>query len=200
MSQPLDVKRRFPGWSEQSPEQWRDATCRAVKDLKSQTDLSCVRAIGLSGQMHGATLLDKHHKPLRDAILWNDGRSALECVELESLEPEFITLGGNRVMPGFTAPKIQWVRKNEPELFEKIDKVLLPKDYLRFKMTGEFASDLSDSAGTLWLDIKKRDWSDNMLSACGLERKHMPELFEGCQITGYLKPELAKCYMLHTDE
>jgi xylulokinase len=105
--------------------------------------------------MHGATLLGADDKPLRPCILWNDGRSAKQCAELESAEPKFLTLGGNRVMPGFTAPKLQWVRENEPDIFAKTAKVLLPKDYVRLKLTGDHVGDMSDSAGTLWLDVAK---------------------------------------------
>ncbi len=112
-----------------------------------------MRAIGLSGQMHGATLLDKQQRALRPAILWNDGRSALQCAELEAAVPDLPKITGNRAMPGFTAPKLLWVRKHEPKIFADTAMVLLPKDYVRLRMTGETASDMSDSAGTLWLDV-----------------------------------------------
>ncbi|MGF1756467.1 xylulokinase [Photobacterium sagamiensis] len=188
---PLKVSRPHDLWSEQKPEDWWEATCQAIKGLKEETDLSNVKAVGLSGQMHGATLLDKDGNVLRPAILWNDGRSHKECKELEELVPNSRNITGNLMMPGFTAPKLLWIKNNEPEIFEQIDKVLLPKDYLRYKMTGDFASDMSDSAGTMWLDVARRDWSDELLEATGLSIENMPELFEGTQVTGILTPEIA---------
>ena len=187
----LTVSRPHPLWSEQDPEQWWLATDRAVKALGQQHSLSEVKALGIAGQMHGATLLDKQQKVLRPAILWNDGRCAEECVMLENLVPQSRAITGNLMMPGFTAPKLLWVQRHEPEIFNQIDKVLLPKDYLRLRMTGDFASDMSDAAGTMWLDVAKRDWSDVMLAACKLSRAHMPALYEGCAITGTLLPEVA---------
>jgi xylulokinase len=134
----LTIERPQPGWSEQDPESWWTACETVLDSLKQQvpSKMAAVRGIGLSGHMHGATLLDADGKPLRPCILWNDGRSANQCADLESAEPKFLSLGGNRVMPGFTAPKLQWVRENEPEVFAKTDMVLLPKDYVRFKLTG----------------------------------------------------------------
>ncbi|GAL35216.1 xylulose kinase [Vibrio maritimus] len=157
-------------------------------------NLSDVIAIGLSGQMHGATLLDANGDVLRPAILWNDGRCEAECKELEAAVPNSRDITGNIMMPGFTAPKLKWVANHEPEVFEKVDKVLLPKDYLRFKMTGDFASDMSDSAGTCWLDVEKRTWSEEILEATGLSVSHMPELFEGSAVTGILSPEIANAW------
>lgn len=190
-TEPLTVSRPKELWSEQDAHQWWKATHSAMLGLKTQHDLSKVKAIGLSGQMHGATLLDINGSVLRPAILWNDGRSYAECSELEQKVPTCRAITGNIMMPGFTAPKLLWVKKNEPEIFCKIDKVLLPKDYLRFKMSGDFASDMSDSAGTMWLDVAQRDWSDELLEATGLTRAHMPTLFEGDQVTGVLSDELA---------
>jgi len=166
----LTVSRPHPLWSEQDPEQWWLATDRAVKALGQQHSLREVKALGIAGQMHGATLLDEQQKVLRPAILWNDGRCAEECVMLESQVPQSRAITGNLMMPGFTAPKLLWVQRHEPEIFNQIDKVLLPKDYLRLRMTGDFASDMSDAAGTMWLDVAKRDWSDVMLAACKLTR------------------------------
>ena len=187
----LQVSRPHPLWSEQDPEQWWQATDRAITALGKKYDLREVKALGIAGQMHGATLLDKQHRVLRPAILWNDGRCAEECALLESQVPASRELTGNLMMPGFTAPKLLWVQRHEPEIFRQVAKVLLPKDYLRFRMTGDFASDMSDAAGTMWLDVAKRDWSDEMLSACQLTREHMPALFEGSEITGTLQPEVA---------
>lgn len=147
--------------------------------------------------MHGAVLLDKNQQVLRDCILWNDTRSAAECQWLMQHYPEFKSIGANLVMPGFTAPKLLWVRHHEPDIFAQIDKVLLPKDYLRWLLTGEFVSDMSDSSGTLWLDVAKRDWSDRLLAATGLTRQHMPILVEGSQKGGTLRSELASAWGLN---
>jgi xylulokinase len=153
-----------------------------------------VRAIGLSGQMHGATLLDENARVLRPAILWNDGRSAQQCAELETALPAMRQITGNRAMPGFTAPKLLWVRLHEPDIFAETAMVLLPKDYVRLRMTGDTASDMSDSAGTLWLDVARRRWSEAMLAGTGLDERHMPTLYEGNEITGTLRAELAAAW------
>lgn len=191
-SEPLPISRPNPLWSEQAPQDWWHATDRAMLALGQQHSLQQVKAIGLSGQMHGATLLDDRQRVLRPAILWNDGRSAAQCQALERAVPQSRQITGNLMMPGFTAPKLLWVQQHEPHLFSQIDKVLLPKDYLRWCMTGEFAGDMSDAAGTGWLNVAQRDWSDEMLAACGLSRRHMPQLFEGNQITGQTHTELAR--------
>lgn len=196
---PLEVSRPRALWSEQSPEDWWQATVAAVRSLPAPLR-AAVRAVGLSGQMHGATLLDAQHRPLRPAILWNDGRSARECRELESAVPRLGAITGNRAMPGFTAPKLAWVRRHEPAVFAAVEHVLLPKDYVRLCLTGELASDLSDSAGTLWLDVAQREWSDEMLSATGLSRRHMPRLHEGTEATGRLLPSAASSLGLPTVE
>jgi len=184
-SAPLEVSRPQALWSEQSPEDWWQATVDAVRALPAPLR-AAVSAIGLAGQMHGATLLDRHLRPLRPAILWNDGRSSRECAELESAVAGLRTITGNRAMPGFTAPKLAWVRRHEPAVFAAVEHVLLPKDFVRLRLTGELASDVSDSAGTLWLDVAQRDWSDEMLAATGLNRRHMPRLHEGPSATGRL--------------
>ncbi len=193
-SSPLDVSRPQPLWSEQNPADWWTATNNAIGELKSrQADaIAAVKGIGLSGQMHGATLLDANDDVIRPAILWNDGRCAQECEELEAAVSNARDITGNIAMPGFTAPKLLWVKKHEPDNFAKVKKVLLPKDYVRLLMTGDYASDLSDSAGTLWLDVAARDWSDAMLAACGLDKSHMPTLHEGSDATGTLKAEIAE--------
>ena len=190
-SEALTLSRPHPLWSEQNPADWWSATEKAVLALSQLHALKKVKAVGITGQMHGATVLDAQQNVLRPAILWNDGRGFSQCQQLEAAVPDSREITGNLMMPGFTAPKVQWLRENEPELFAKIDKVLLPKDYLRWLMTGVFASDMSDAAGTMWLDVAKRDWSDSLLAATGLTRQHMPALFEGNQITGQLLPALA---------
>jgi len=186
----LTVSRPHELWSEQAPDDWWAATEAAVRAIDPAVRRA-VRGIGVAGQMHGATLLDAADKPIRPAILWNDGRSYAECEEMEAAVPNLHAIAGNLAMPGFTAPKLAWVRKHESETFEQIRTVLLPKDYVRLRMTGEKASDMSDSAGTLWLDVQKRDWSDELLAATGLTRNHMPRLFEGSQIAGMLRSEVA---------
>ena len=195
-SAPLAVQQPHPLWREQNPDDWWRACESALNEVLRKAELlgiarEQIEAIGLSGQMHGATLLNSNDQVLRPAILWNDGRSHIECGELEQLVPESRKITGNQMMPGFTAPKLLWVAKHEPQLFAQIAKVLLPKDYVRFCLTGEFASDMSDASGTLWLDMAKRDWNDELLSATGLSRKHMPKLYEGPEITGKLLPKMA---------
>jgi xylulokinase len=189
---PLDVSRPQPLWSEQEPEEWWRALLKGIEDLKSQTSLTDLKGIGLSGQMHGAVLLDEKGEVLRPAILWNDGRSGKECLELEDAVPELHRITGNLAMPGFTAPKLLWIRKNEPNIFSRIRKVLLPKDFLRFRLCGEAISDMSDSSGTLWMDTAARDWSDIMLAATSLSRDQMPRLVEGTSPGGVLRTALAR--------
>ena len=193
---PLTLSRPHPQWSEQDPQAWWQATDEAIKQLSRTQPMEQIQANGLSGQMHGAVLLDAQQNILRPAILWNDGRSVKQCLRLAKQYPQFKEITGNLVMPGFTAPKLQWVAENEAEIFCQIAHVLLPKDFLRWKMSGNFASDMSDAAGTLWLDMQKRDWSDELLAATGLSRCQMPTLFEGNQITGYLLPEIAKKWQM----
>ena len=192
-SVPLQVIRRQAGWSEQDPQSWWDATNRAVRSLgaKYPEQMRQVTAIGLAGQMHGLTALDANDAVLRPAILWNDTRSAPQATHLDTVHAAFRLIGGNAVMPGFTAPKAVWMAENEPELFQRLATVLLPKDYLRFQMTGEKVSDMSDAAGTLWLDVAERDWSDELLSICGLDRRSMPRLIEGSEVSGRLRAEIA---------
>lgn len=189
----LTVQRPHSSWSEQDPDAWWAATDSAVRAIDPAVRRS-VRAIGLAGQMHGATVLNAHDRPLRPAILWNDGRSAAECAALEAKVPNLRAITGNIAMPGFTAPKLLWLRDHEPDVFAQIATVLLPKDYIRLHMTGDKASDLSDSAGTLWLDVASRSWSDTLLAACDLSLNQMPALFEGSAITGELRPDIAQSW------
>lgn len=188
-SAPLTVSRPKGGWSEQAPADWL-AAAEAVFDDLSDKGLGAVRAIGLSGQMHGATLLDASDQVLRPCILWNDTRAHIEAAKLDS-DPQFRAITGNIVFPGFTAPKLVWVNNNQPEIFARTAKVLLPKDYLRLWLTGGHVAEMSDAAGTSWLDTGKRDWSDALLEATGLNRSHMPRLVEGSENSGTLRAELA---------
>jgi xylulokinase len=190
---PLEVSRPHSGWSEQDPDAWWTA-CQAVMDRLAKAhprEIGATKGIGLSGHMHGATLLDASDKPLRPCILWNDVRAAEEAKALDA-NPIFRKVTGNIVFPGFTAPKLVWVATHEPDIFANVATVLLPKDYVRLKLTGDRASEMSDSAGTSWLDVGKRDWSDDLLAATKLGRKHMPKLYEGSAPTGKLRPDLAK--------
>ncbi|TGS87249.1 xylulokinase [Mesorhizobium sp. M3A.F.Ca.ET.174.01.1.1] len=188
----LDVSRPHPGWSEQDPAHWLEACETAIAELKAShpKELATIKGIGLSGQMHGATLLDAGDKVLRPCILWNDTRSHVEAAALDA-DPRFRTLTGNIVFPGFTAPKLAWVKNNEPALFAQVAKVLLPKDYLRLWLTGEHISEMSDSAGTSWLEVGKRRWSSDLLTATSLDERQMPSLVEGTDQAGGLRGELA---------
>ncbi len=188
----LDVSRPRPGWSEQEPADWVRAAEEAVASLKAShpNELAAVRGIGLSGQMHGATLLDRSDQVLRPCILWNDTRSFVEAAELDA-DPRFREITGNIVFPGFTAPKLVWVNRKEPDVFARVRRVLLPKDYLRLWLTGEHISEMSDSAGTAWLDVARRRWSPELLAATGLDESHMPALVEGTEPGGTLRAELA---------
>lgn len=191
----LGVSRPGPRMSEQVPEDWWCATDTAVRRLKHWAP--GVDAVGLSGQMHGAVLLDQRGRVLRNAMLWNDGRSEAECAELEAAV-DVPAATGNRAMPGFTAPKLLWVRRYEPEIFARTRTVLLPKDYLRYRMTGELVSDVSDASGTLWLDVASRRYSEAMLGATGLGESHMPRLVEGSDMTGKLRSDVAAGWGLKT--
>jgi xylulokinase len=187
----LDVARPHPGWSEQDPSHWIRATREAIAAIRAlhPEALAAVKGIGLSGHMHGATLVDQDGAVLRPCILWNDTRSHVEAAALDA-NPKFRAITGNIVFPGFTAPKLAWVKNNEPDIFAKVGKVLLPKDYLRFWLTGEYLSEMSDSAGTSWLDTGARAWSSELLAATDLDESRMPGLVEGTQPAGDLRAEL----------
>lgn len=186
----ISLSRPHPGWSEQDPADWIRATETALRALAAKADLSAVKGIGLSGHMHGATILGADDKVLRPCILWNDTRSHAEAAELDA-DPDFRQISGNIVFPGFTAPKLVWVARNEPEIFARVGRVLLPKDYLRLWLTGETVSEMSDAAGTSWLDTGARDWSDLLLAKTGLDRGAMPRLVEGSDNSGGLRAEIA---------
>lgn len=192
-SRPLEVQRPHRGWSEQDPETWCDAVCEAVDALAANhgKEVAAVRGIGLSGQMYGATVLDETDRPIRPAILWNDTRSSAECRTLERREPELRRIAGRRATPGVTAPKLAWMREHEPEKFERIRTVLLPKDYVRLRLAGCKVSDMADSSGTLWMDVARREWSSQLLAATDLDTSHMPRLVEGTEPTEALRPALA---------
>ena len=186
---PLTVQRPHDGWSEQAPTDWM-AAAESVMDALAAHGLAKVQGIGLSGHMHGATLLDAADEVLRPCMLWNDTRSADEAADLDA-DPMFRRISGNIVFPGFTAPKVDWVRNHEPALWAKIAKILLPKDYLRLWLTGDHVGEMSDAAGTAWFDTGARDWSDDLLTATGLSRAQMPRLVEGSAASGTLRAALA---------
>ncbi len=192
-SQPLTVQRPQPGWSEQDPESWWQATLACGDALRASHPAAMAEctAIGLSGQMHGATLLDRDGDVLRPCILWNDGRSTAQCAEFESAWPASREVTGNLAMPGFTAPKLLWVRTHEPALFAQVATVLLPKAYVRWRLCGEAIEEMSDASGTLWLDVARRRWSDDALAACGLTTARMPRLVEGSAPAGQLHRDIA---------
>jgi xylulokinase len=188
----VDVPR--PGWAEQDPAAWIAAVFATLDALKADypREMDGVAGIGLSGQMHGPVLLDAELKPLRPCILWNDGRAAAECIVLEQRWPALRAVTGNKAMPGFAAPKLVWVAAHEPEIFAATRLVLLPKAYVRLVLSGEAIEDVSDASGSLWLDVVKRDWSDDGLAATGVSRAQMPRLVEGCAPAGRLRRELAE--------
>lgn len=190
-SRPLTVQRPAPGHSEQDPASWWQACCEGLDELRVRAPdaLADTTAIALSGHMHGATLVDAAGNTLRPCILWNDGRSQAECVALEAAWPASRRVTGNLAMPGFTAPKLAWVRRHEPEIFARTAKVLLPKAWLGWKLTGQFVEEMSDASGTLWLDVAQRRWSADALAATGLTIDHMPRLVEGNAPAGELRAE-----------
>lgn len=189
---PLTVSRPAPRWAEQDPHDWWRGTLDALGALREAypAEYRAVRAIGLSGQMHGPVLLGRGDRVLRPAVLWNDMRSAAECDQLASLG-SVPAIAGSRPMPGFSAPIVMWVAAHEPEVFSALDCVLLPKDYLRLRLTGERATDPSDAAGTLWLDVARRTWSDELLEASGISRAQVPPILDGGAPAGYLLPAIA---------
>ncbi len=190
-SAPLSGSRPKDGWSEQDPADWIEAAEIAMDRLSGLADLSAVKGIGLSGHMHGATMLGADDAVLWPCILWNDTRSSAQASAMDA-EPAWRAVSGNIVFPGFTAPKVEWIRQTHPEIFDQIRCVLLPKDYLRLWLTSEKVAEMSDAAGTSWLDTGARDWSDDLLARSGLSRAQMPRLVEGSEVSGVLRPELAK--------
>jgi xylulokinase len=178
-----------PGWSEQEPDDWWQATIKAIAAVckKANKKPSQITGIGLSGQMHGSVFVDKNGQSLRRALLWNDQRTSAECAEIEERaggRKKLINMVSNVALTGFTAPKILWVRKNDPKTYEKTHKILLPKDYIRLKLTGEYASEVSDAAGTLLLDVKKRKWHKTLLSKLEIDGDLLPPVYESPEVSG----------------
>jgi xylulokinase len=197
-SAPLSVSRPHPLWSEQDPADWDEGVEAVVAAIRRHApeEFAALSGVGLSGQMHGATLLDSHDKPLRPAILWNDGRSFAECLELKRRVPDLEKRTGNLAMPGFTAPKMLWVAAHEPEIAKATQRVLLPKDYVRLRLSGEAVSEMSDASGTLWLDVGRRRWDHDLLAATGLTETAMPRLVEGSEVSAHLSPDVAQAWGL----
>ena len=185
-----------PGWSEQQPEDWWKSSVESTKAAiaKAKVAASEIKGVGLSGQMHGSVFLDKNHRVLRRALLWNDQRTAAECSEIEARaggRAKLIQMVSNPAFTGFTAPKILWVRNHEPQVYEKIAKVLLPKDYIRFRLTGEFATEVSDASGTLLLDVTHRKWCDPLLGLLGIDQSLLPRCHESEEVSGKITSEAA---------
>jgi xylulokinase len=185
-----------PMWSEQHPRLWWQATCESLRQVLSESGVepAAVKGVGLTGQMHGLVLLDEAGEVLRPAILWNDQRTGAECDEIRERigKRQFIQITGNDALPGFTAPKVLWVRNNEPDIFAQVQHILLPKDYVRFKLTGEYAADKAGGAGTVLFDLRQRDWSETVVKTLGLDPAWLPPTFEGTSITGYITPQAAQ--------
>lgn len=189
-----DVRHPHSGWSEQDPADWIAALEGAVEELRAAFPaFAGLKGIGVSGHMHGATLIDAAGQVLRPCILWNDTRSHAEAAALDRTEG-VRALSGNIVFPGFTAPKLEWVRANEPDVYAQVAKVLLPAAYLNFYLTGDYVADMSDSAGTSWLNVGAREWSDTLLAAGHMRRDQMPELVEGSEPAGQLRPDLTEAW------
>lgn len=183
-----------PGWSEQDPADWWNACLAGIPELLDGFDAAEVAGVGAGGQMHGLVALDEHDNVLRPAILWNDGRTAEEVDYLNNTvgKAELSRCTANIAFAGFTAPKLLWMQKNEPELFARIAKIMLPKDYIVYKLTGVHATEYSDASGMLLLDVEHKCWSREMLEACGVREEQMPRLFESWQAVGTLRPDAAK--------
>ncbi len=194
-----DVSNPSPGWSEQDPAHWITALDSALSELSAKhSEFRSLRGIGVAGHMHGATLLDTSGKVLRPCILWNDTRSEHEAMALDQVE-QVRDISANIVFPGFTAPKLVWVKNNEPEVFEKVAKVLLPAAYLNYHLTGDYVADMSDSSGTSWLDVGQRAWSDHLVNAGEMTNTQMPRLVEGSEPAGLLRRELCTRWGLKGD-
>lgn len=183
-----------PGWSEQKPEDWWQETIEGIKELTSECDKSQVAGISFGGQMHGLVILDKNDEVIRPAILWNDGRTGKETAYLNTVvgRKNLSKYTANIAFAGFTAPKILWVKANEPEHFNKIAKIMLPKDYIAYKLSGVHCSDVSDASGMLLMDVKNKCWSKEMIEICGISEKQLPKLYESYEVVGTLKEEIAK--------
>ncbi len=192
VSEEYEVHYPAPSYSEQNPEDWWHAFEVGIKKLTKNIDTSLIRGIGAGGQMHGLVILDKDDRVIRPCILWNDGRTQKETDFLNEDKKMLSENTANIAFAGFTAPKILWLKENEPENFKKINKIMLPKDYLNYMLTGIHATDFSDASGTLLLDVKNKRWSDEMLKKCFVKKEQMPKLFESFEVIGTIKKEIAQ--------
>ncbi|MBQ9065050.1 MAG: xylulokinase [Blautia sp.] len=193
VSREYPIEFPHPGWSQQKPEDWLSNSIEGIKKLIKGFDASKVAGIGCGGQMHGLVTLDADDNVIRPAILWNDGRTGEETDYLNNVigKEKLSEYTANIAFAGFTAPKILWMKKNEPELFAKINKIMLPKDYVAYMLTGSFCTDLSDASGMLLLDVKNRCWSKKMIEICGIKEEQLPKLYESWEVVGTLKPGIA---------
>ena len=194
VSREYDVYFPNPGWSEQNPQDWWNAFISGVKELTCGIDASDICGIGVGGQMHGLVALDSDDNVIRPAILWNDGRTDKETEYLNTIvgKEKLSQLTANIAFAGFTAPKILWMKNNEPDNFARIDKIMLPKDYINYKLTGTHSCDYSDASGMLLLDVENKCWSKEMLDICGITEKQCPKLFESYEVVGTILPEVAQ--------
>ena len=183
-----------PGWSEQKPEDWFSKSMEGIKELISECDKTQVKGISFGGQMHGLVALDEQDNVIRPAILWNDGRTTKETDYLNEVigKEKLSQYTANIAFAGFTAPKLLWMKEQEPENFEKIQKIMLPKDYLAYRLSGSFCTDYSDASGMLLLDVAHKCWSKDMLNICGIREEQLPKLYESYEVVGNLRPEIAK--------
>jgi len=202
-----NVSREYPvcypksGWSEQNPDDWWEAICGGMPELLDGIDGSDVKGIGAAGQMHGLVVLDREDRVIRPTILWNDGRTSAETDYLNNVigKEKLFEYTGNIAFAGFTAPKLLWLRENEPENFSGIAKIMLPKDYVNYRLTGEFCTDYSDASGMLLLDVKNRCWSREMLDLCGISAEQMPRLAQSFEVVGTVLPEVAERFGIGSD-
>ena len=185
-----------PGWSQQSPQDWYDQTVQGIKELTAKCDKSQVAGISFGGQMHGLVVLDENDEVIRPAILWNDGRTGKETDYLNNVigKDKLSKYTANIAFAGFTAPKILWMKENEPENFARIKKIMLPKDFLAYKLSGVFCTDYSDASGMLLLDVEHKRWSKEMMEICSVTEEQLPKLYESYDIVGSLKPELSEAF------
>lgn len=183
-----------PGWSEQNPEDWYQQSVEGIRELTAECDRTEIAGISFGGQMHGLVILDKNDKVIRPAILWNDGRTVEECQYLNRTigKEKLSEYTANIAFAGFTAPKLLWLKKHEPENFSKIKRIMLPKDYLAYMLTGNHCTDMSDASGMLLLDVKNRCWSKEMCDICGIDESMLAKLYESYECVGTLCPQVAE--------
>jgi xylulokinase len=193
-NEPHPISTPRPLWSEQNPADWWNGVAASIREVLKHANVDDIYGVGLTGQMHSLVCLDKDGQVLRPAILWNDQRTQTECDDITARvgEDKLVRITGNRALTGFTAPKILWIRKHEPEIYAQIRRVLVAKDYIRYKLTGEFGTDVNEASGMLLMDVARRDWSDEVLAALEIPSRWLPEVHEGHAITGFISAEAAE--------